>query len=113
MVPLLPPVPAVRPMPSVPGPALAKIGYNEDEDEAPPRKWRAHHDRDDYPAQICDEDGDDCRPAPQYRCDQVGDDCEYSGEDYASRGRGIDGHMILVCLPTTTASPTSSLSASN
>jgi hypothetical protein len=74
----------------VPGPALAKISYDEDEDEAPPRKWRAHHDRDDYRAQICDEDGDDCRPAPRYRCDQDGDDCEYSGEDYASQGRGYD-----------------------
>jgi hypothetical protein len=73
-------------MPPLPDPALAKIDY--DEDEAPPRNWRAHHDRDDYPARICDEDGDNCRPAPRYRCDQDGDDCEYSGEDYESWGRG-------------------------
>ena len=97
-VPLLPPVPALRPMPPVPGPALAKIRYDEDEDQAPAREWRSHHDRDDYPARICDEDGDDCRPAPRYRCDQDGDDCEYFGEDSASRGRGYD-HQYDLGLP--------------
>jgi len=83
----LPPVPAVHSMPPVPGPAWTNTDYDEDE-APPPRKWRAHRDRDDYTAQICDEDGDDCRPAPQHPCDRDGDDCEYYEEDEAPRYRG-------------------------
>jgi hypothetical protein len=85
----LPPAPAVQLLPRGPSPAWW-TNTDYDEDEAPrPRKWRSHHeaDRDDYPAQVCDEDGDDCRPAPQYRCDEDGDDCEYYGESYAPRYR--------------------------
>jgi hypothetical protein len=76
---------------------LTNVDY--DEDEAPRRKWRSHHDRDDYPTQICDEDGDDCRPALRYRCDQDGDDCEYSREGYEARGRG-HGHQYDLGVPS-------------
>jgi hypothetical protein len=92
-----PPVPAVHSMPPVPGPSWTNTDYDEDE-APPPRRWRSHHDRDDYPAQICDEDGDDCRSAP-YRCDRDGDDCEYYREDYAPRGRGY-GHQYDSGVPS-------------
>jgi hypothetical protein len=39
-----------------------------DEDGAPPpRLWYAHYDSDDYPAQACDEDGDNCRDGQSYQ----------------------------------------------
>ena len=84
---LLPPVPAVHRMPPVRSPGWTNIDYDEDE-APPPRRWYSHHepDRDDYPL-VCDEDGDDCRPATQYRCDEDGDDCEYYSEGYEPRYR--------------------------
>ena len=83
-----PPVRAVRQMPPVPPPATwIDTGY--DDDDAPPsRSWRHERDRDDYPAQVCDEDGDDCRPVPQYRCDEDGDDCTRDGQGYAPQYQG-------------------------
>jgi hypothetical protein len=39
-----------------------------DEDGAPPpRLWYAHYDSDDYPAQACDEDGDNCCDGQSYQ----------------------------------------------
>lgn len=100
----LPPVQTVRQMPPVPPPATW-TNTDFDEDQAPPpRSWRSHHerDRDDYPPQACDEDGDDCRPVPQYRCDEDGDECSQYGQPqqgYAPQYQGY-GQQYNAGLPS-------------
>jgi hypothetical protein len=88
-------VPLVQPTP----PAAWTNAQLDEGGAPPPRLWYAHHepDSDDYPALVCDEDGDDCqpaeryrcdedgndcRPAPRYRCDEDGDNCNYYGQPY-------------------------------
>ena len=88
-------VPLVQPTP----PAVWTNAQLDEGGAPPPRLWYAHHepDSDDYPALVCDEDGDDCqpaeryrcdedgndcRPAPRYRCDEDGDNCNYYGQPY-------------------------------
>jgi hypothetical protein len=58
-----PPVSVVQRMPPA---AWTDVQFNEYK-TPPPRLWYVHHesDNDDYPAQVCDEDGDNCRQSYQ------------------------------------------------
>jgi hypothetical protein len=97
----LPAVQVAQPMPPVMHPAWTHDQFDDDE-APPPRLWYVHHeaDRDDYPARVCDEDGDDCEPVTRFRCDQDGDDCERvrqyrcdeDGDDCNRYGRPYPDH---------------------
>jgi hypothetical protein len=44
-------------------------------------------DSDDYPAFVCDEDGEDCRPVPWYGSDEDEDEDECEHDTFLQRSR--------------------------
>jgi hypothetical protein len=60
-----PTVSVVQPTPPVMLPAMGTDTQFEEDGAPPPRLWYAHYDSDDYLAQVCDEDGDNCRQSYQ------------------------------------------------
>jgi hypothetical protein len=49
-------------------------------------------DSNDYPAFVCDEDGDDCRPVPWYGSGEDEDECEH--DTFAHRNASVAGHYM-------------------